>query len=366
MRFLFTFFIGCIIFFKSSICLGQMDSLQNKLLALADKKFILIPGATYSPETNFVFGFAGLYKLDLRWRDTRHREPHFRFAGSYSLKNQLSLDFGYRIASKNEKFASFGEIGYSKYPNSYFGHGNDISYDTSERYTPRSLRLRFNGLYRVNKYFSIGPRYQFDNYYKVDKINGGIMDSDNILGKDGGLASGLGFIVNSDLRNSIFIPSKGYFAIFRNVYFKKAFGSDFDFTSYQYDLRKYFLIKKKHVFAVQHYGEYSQGDVPFFQLPTFGGSYRMRGHFNGAYRDKNAILFQADFRYRLSKYFVWSVFSGMGWVNEDASKFHWPQNRISLGSGIRFYTPSSGLAFRFDYAFARENSGFYIGLGEAF
>jgi outer membrane protein assembly factor BamA len=351
---------------KTSICLGQIDSLQAKILSLADKKILIIPGVTYSPETNFVFGVASLYKLDLSWKDSTDRESYLRFAGSYSLNNQVALDLGYRIASKKERFVSFGEIGYSKYPNSYFGHGNEINYDTSERYTPQSLRLRFNGLYRINKFLSIGPRYQFDNYYSVDKIKNGILDSDEILGKEGGMSSGLGYIITSDRRNSIFIPSKGYYAIFRNVFFRNMVGSDFDFTSFEYDIRKYIPVRKKHVLALQHYGEYTMGDVPFYELPSLGGSYRMRGHFTGAYREKNITMFQADFRYRLSKYFVWSTFGGVGWLNKDASKFHWPDNRISIGTGIRFYTPSSGLAFRFDYAFARENSGFYIGLGEAF
>jgi len=355
-----------LLFLKSSICFAQLDSLQSMFLSLADKDFILVPGVSYSPETDFEFGIASIYKLNLPWKDSADRESYLKFAGSYSLKNQVSLDFGYRIASKKEKFVSFGEIGYSKYPNSYFGHGNNIDYDSSEKYTPSFLRLRLNGLFKINDHLSIGPRYQFDNYYSVDKRLNGILSNDQVMGRDGGMSSGLGYIINSDRRNSIFIPSKGYYAIFRNVYFDKEVGSDFDFVSYEYDIRKYFRIKKKHVLALQHYGEYTNGDVPFFELPTFGGSYRMRGHFSGAYRDKNIALFQADFRYRLSKYFVWSTFSGIGWVNENASKFHWPQNRISVGTGLRFYAPSSGLAFRVDYAFARENSGFYIGLGEAF
>ena len=360
-RILFILFI-----LNTSTCVAQLDSLQSKLLSIADKDFILVPGISYSPETSFEFGVASIYKLNLPWRDSMDRESYLKFAGSYSLNNQVSLDLGYRIASKKEKFVSFGEIGFSRYPNSYFGHGNQISYDSSEKFTPTFLRLRLNGLYKINKYLFVGPRYQFDNYYSVDKKDNGILSNDLILGKNGGMSSGLGYIVNSDRRNSIFIPSKGYYMIFRNVFFDKALGSDFDFVSYEYDLRKYFLIKKKHVLALQHYGEYTNGDVPFFELPTFGGSYRMRGHFAGAYRDENITLFQADFRYRLSKYFVWSTFTGIGWVNQDASKFHWPQNRISVGTGLRLYTPSSGLAFRFDYAFARENSGFYIGLGEAF
>lgn len=345
---------------------AQVDSLKSRLLKIADKKFLITPGVSYSPETDFLFGIASIYKLTPKWKDSADRESYLRFASSYSLKKQFSVDLGYRIASNKERFVSFGEIGYSKFPNTYFGHGNGIDYDSSEKYTPTSIRLRLNGLIKISPWLSIGPRFQFDNYRKVEYLDSGILFHDAVQGKHGGMAAGLGYIVNSDKRNSIFIPSEGYYAIFRHVFFRDWVGSDFDFNLYQYDLRKYIKLNKKHVLAIQHYGHYTSGDVPFYQLATFGGSYRMRGHFSGAYRDKNASLFQMDFRYKLSKYFVWSVFSGIGWIEEDISKIKWSDNRISLGSGLRLYAPSSGLAFRLDFAFARENSGIYFGIGEAF
>lgn len=350
----------------STTVLAQMDSLQDRLLKLADRKFLITPGVSYSPETDFSFGIASLYKLIPKWKDSTDRESYIRFASAYTLKQQFSVDLGYRIASRKEKYVSFGEIGFSRFPNTYYGHGNAVDYDVSERYTPTFVRLRLNGLAKVTSWLSVGPRFQLDNYQKVQIQDSGLLFSDDVLGKEGGMAAGLGYLLNSDKRNSIFIPSKGYFAVFRHVFFREAFGSQFNFNLYQYDLRKYINIRKKHVLALQHYGHYTSDGVPFFQMATFGGSYRMRGHFAGAYRDKNATLFQADFRYRLSKSFVWSVFTGIGWVKDDVSKFHWPENRISMGTGLRLYAPSSGLAFRLDLAFARENRGIYFGIGEAF
>jgi hypothetical protein len=335
-------------------------------MSLADKKFVVLPGLGYSPETKLIFGVGSLYKLDVPWKDSADRDGVLNFNASYSLNKQFTSELGYWIASKKEKYVSYGEVGYNKFPLKYYGHGNEVNYDTSELFTPRYIRFRFTGLAKVNSWLAVGPRFQFDNVKDLTVKDNGILAMDNVLGKEGGKVSGAGYVLNSDKRDANFIPSKGHYLEFRHVFFRDVFGSDFSYDMYQYDLRKYVKISKKHVLALQHYGHYTSGDVPFFEMARFGGTYRMRGHYQGTYRDKNATLFQVDYRHKLSKRFVWSAFGGMGWVNENIKDFRFEDNRISVGTGIRLYSQISKLAFRFDFAFARDNSGFYIGMGEAF
>lgn len=94
-----------------------------------------------------------------------------------------------------------------------------------------------------------------------------------------------------------------------------------------------------------------------------------RGYFQGRYRDRQLLAFQAEYRLPV----VWRIgavaFASAGqvgdvWGNIGMDRFH-----TALGGGIRFLVvPDEGVNIRADFAygFSVESGSFYLSFGEAF
>ncbi|HTD40879.1 MAG TPA: hypothetical protein VK671_09680, partial [Mucilaginibacter sp.] len=110
---------------------------------------------------------------------------------------------------------------------------------------------------------------------------------------------------------------------------------------------------------------------PFYLLPALGNDEMMRGYYNGRYRDRNFIAGQTELRYRIWDRVAIVGFLGTGEVAH--SSFSLNALKPDYGGGIRyFFDTEKGLSVRADYGIGEKvpgesrQSGFYIGLGQAF
>ncbi|WP_410966541.1 BamA/TamA family outer membrane protein, partial [Salmonella sp. SAL04182] len=168
-----------------------------------------------------------------------------------------------------------------------------------------------------------------------------------------------------DDRDFIPNPRKGQYATLRYTHFAPDVGSDTRFDEYQLHYSRYHAVNDKDVLAWEADGAFTQGDVPWNMLPLLGSNHRMRGYYEGRYRDKNAISGQLEYRHKLS----WRH-GVVGWVGEGtmgSSLHHLDDGRWlpSAGVGYRFeFKPRVNV--RLDYGVGKASSGFYFQVGEAF
>jgi outer membrane translocation and assembly module TamA len=149
--------------------------------------------------------------------------------------------------------------------------------------------------------------------------------------------------------------------------FSPSFGSDFAYDLNWIDARRYFDFKKDRVVAAQVYARLSNGAVPFFHMSQLGGNQRMRGYFEGRYRDKQLIGWQAEYRTPLFWRIGLAAFAGNAVIAESISILQWKHIRTAVGGGIRVRIDKERkINLRLDYAVSREGSGFYVTIGEAF
>lgn len=113
------------------------------------------------------------------------------------------------------------------------------------------------------------------------------------------------------------------------------------------------------------------GSSPFYLMPALGNDEMMRGYYNGRYRDRNFIAGQTELRYRLDA--RWGVVGFLGAGEVFHSSFSFNQLKPNYGGGLRyFFDVEKGLSVRADYGIGQKvageqrQSGFYIGLGQAF
>jgi outer membrane protein assembly factor BamA len=214
----------------------------------------------------------------------------------------------------------------------------------------------------------VGAGLDFANYSKVKHDSNSILKQINAIGLEGGF--NLGFSVGAayDTRNNRYNATTGSYFLFTSTFYSKALGSKYSFTKMSLDLRKYIPIARKLTFALQLSTDYSDNDVPFYELSMLGGDSKMRGYYLGALRDKVLVDGQAEIRLPIWKSFGVATWVGSGRVAPGYHDLSFQDFWISYGIGLRVKVDTKhNTNLRFDYGFGNKNiHAFNIGFAEAF
>lgn len=340
---------------------GGVDSIATK------NRLFVVPIAFFAPETNWGFGAAGIYTFRLKGESAFSNPSQIQLGFAYTLNKQVLLYLPFQFFKKEQTYKLYGELGYYLYTYQFYGIGNDTKEESMEFYDVDFPRFRMNLLKQIYPNFFVGGRYWLDDFKIKEVAAGGILEQESISGKAGGLLSGFGLVFNYDNRDNIFFPTKGSLTelvAFRNGNY---LGSDFNFSKLYLDASNYWGFNKQ-VFALNVYAELTGGDVPFNQLSLLGGPKKMRGYFEGRFRDKHYLSFQLEYRFPL--YWKWLrgvLFSGVGDVANRLSDFSIAEAKLSYGGGLRILVNKEEKVYiRLDAGFGKGSSGYYITIGEAF
>lgn len=328
--------------------------------------YIVIPALFYTPETKIAGGLSIIaYFRGNRPAESRPStvQPTLIFTQKKQITSSLKIerylfDDAYRLNL---------ETGYKKYPDSFFGIGQNTKDSMEEQFTPNIFELTTTLYKRFNGSVHLGLIYAF-RHDKIDKVESqGLLSQKNIAGSEGGQSSGLGVVINLDTRNNIFYPEEGRFYQASFTVFNKNLGSDFNFSNTIFDLRNYYPLRKKTVLALQGYASFIAGAAPFQLLSKFGGEDMMRGYFEGRFRDKHALIVQMEVRQRLLGRFGFVGFLGAGQVANTLKQVDLNKFKLSAGFGFRFkLSKNEGINARVDFGFIGGSPGPYVTINEAF
>ena len=347
--------------------------MTNELRAHSDSTsqkptFAVLPVVYFTPETSWAFGVGAVsnFKLGEKIEDTFESQVAVGFA--YTLFDQILSFSSWRIFTEDNKNLFSGELGWYDYVFFFYGVGNEVKEEERESYDARLPRLRFDYLRKVNPQLYAGFRYHYDNFdiKKTEPL--GLLESGNFTGVEGGRVSGIGPMIYFDSRDSQLYPTSGTYAESSLQYFNKALGSEYRYWRWVVDLRKVHPIKENQHFVWQAYSEIQAGDPPFFTISQMGGNRRMRGLFEGKFRDKNMAVLQAEYRWRFLPRWGLVGFTGMGNVYSNERPFQFKNTIATYGLGGRFQLSNrSKLNLRLDFAHSPgEEFRFYLTFGEAF
>jgi outer membrane protein assembly factor BamA len=328
---------------------------------------IVLPVLSYSPETKFNFGVGGRYIFRLSKKKPVSRPSSITMYLSYTQLKQFTFELEPDIYLKNEDYHFSAFFSFSRYTYKFFGIGNNTPADWEEYYTTRNMILEMEFRRKIRTKLYAGIFYEYLKSNITDVESGGLIEKGDIPGSGKGHISGLGVQLNWDARDNIYYPKKGFYYFLSLSTFRKAFGSDYDFTRWNLDFRRYFCLFSKHVLAFQGYVNTIHGDPPFQKMSLLGGTNLMRGYYMGRYRDKNMIAFQMEYRLPVWKRWGLAGFAGFGDVADSFSHLSLKNFKYSLGFGIRFLLlKKENLNIRFDFGFGRDSSGVYLTVEEAF
>ena len=112
--------------------------------------------------------------------------------------------------------------------------------------------------------------------------------------------------------------------------------NDFNFFRFSIDATTYLSKKPGGVWALNGWLVANSGDVPFQQLAFIGGPKKMRGYFEGRFRDKNLWTLQAEYRMKIRRRFGAVVFAAAGAVGPELHRLFSQQPHATFGAGLRF------------------------------
>ena len=356
--------IFLILFLLPTICKSSVDDSLPQGVA---SRLFIFPFILLSPETKWGFGAAGAFFFKTNNKEENLRTSDINVVSLYTLRKQVVIVLGSTIFFSGENEIFRGQSSYSYYPDKFWGLGNDSPDSFKTDYSLKQFFLNPQFIIRTYEKLFVGASVEVQNVTNFSFKSGSIFDSPNILGKRGGFTAGLGILFTLDTRNNAYSPSKGEFAELNITRFTKVLGSDFDFTSYTFDLRRFYPFGKNRVIGIQGFSKFNFGKTPIRNLSMLGGNEIMRGYYKGRYADRNMIAFQAELR----QYLFWRLglvaFVSTGQVSNKLNELGLNDFHLAGGGGLRIMLhKKEKLNLRVDVGFAENSTGVYVIMKEAF
>lgn len=335
--------------------------------SIPHRKLIAFPAVVRSIETDWSFGGAGSFTFRLG-KDSTTRTSSRQLLGLYSIRKQFILGSEGTVYFPGEQYILYFQGSYSYFPDKFWGIGPNAPDNAQENYVFKQFYLYPHLQRKIWGNFFVGIMYEYQKLLHVDYKAGGLFDQQNVLGRKGYHISGVGLSLTLDNRNHAFVPNRGILIQMIVNRFTPVLGSDYTYTNISFDGRKYIGLGGRHVLALQGYFFFNIGDVPLRSMASLGGSTSMRGYYDGRYRDKHQVVFQAEYRFPLFRRLGGVLFGNYGDVSNHVSDFDFQHFKHSYGGGLRFaLNRRERLNIRVDYGWGKGRShGLYFTLGEAF
>lgn len=349
-----------------TVCLGQEAN------APADSSrsgtSVLFPVLGYTPETKFLAGATYLRFFQLGGPEDTSRHSMLSPLLVVTTRKQIIIQLGSDLYWANGLRHAVIAPEYQLFPDTFFGMGRDTRDADKEDYTSEQVALNLLFERRVLDDFFLGVTYGLKVHRITETEADGLLESGQFRGTGRTFLSVPGIKLSWDSRDHTLSPGRGVFAQSEIKFSQTELGSDFRYTEFIVDLRKYWPLGGGGTFAAQVNSKTVIGEPPFFILPRLGGYEGLRGYLSSRYPDQARLFARMEWRSpQLWKRFGCAVFAGYGDVAPSVDKLTTSAQLYTYGAGLRFLlSPREKVNVRIDMGFGNGDSGLYVGLGEAF
>lgn len=328
------------------------DSTHTKTFSI-----LPVPAFGYSPETRTYIGAVTLFTIN-PYKDSLTRTSNAKLEFNYTWNKQIIIETGWNYFFKEEKLFTKGLVQYSKFPDRYWGIGNNTAESNELLYSSNRIVADAYGFKRIGKGLFTGPNVKYISYTNVSADT--VIPYPELKSNS---SFGIGYSVVKDTRNNLLNATEG-------VYLNLQLGYVFQqqYTEALLDARYYKTWDSKYTLATRFVSDMNFGNVPFYDMAYLGGDKFVRGYYYGRYRDKQLSTLQTEFRFKAIWRFGAAVFGGISQVYPNYSAFAIGNVKYNYGGGIRFEIDrKEHINLRLDYAVGEGgNNGFYISFGESF
>jgi hypothetical protein len=380
MKKLFTVFILSLSVFSANAQIKWLPKFINKMYFDNDStkhsSFVVLPVLSSAPETGVEIGGAGLYSY---YSDTS-RKTFTKVSNIYgyatvTTKGQSRFSLSTTYFSPANEWHVYSAVSYIHFPFNFYGIGNNTRKANGELIDEKRFKFNVDAEKLITKqlYAGIvagGFNYKYAN---ADPASSFFETDPQVHNRSGGASVFIGPSLIFDSRDNNTYTTKGaiitaYYNLMHGILSNNNYIGGFLNIEYS----QFFKLSRKFILGVDIQEQsLTGGQSPFYLLPTLGSDEMMRGYYNGRYRDRNFIAGQTELRYRIFDRIGIVGFLGTGEVAH--GDFSINSLKPNYGGGLRyFFDTEKGLSIRADYGIGEKvagearQSGFYIGLGQAF
>ena len=333
-----------------------------------DGSLVLLPVLGYTPDTGLLLGGLALRFFHLEPPDEDARPSVISPVVVYTLKNQVMVFLGTDLNWGGNRWHAGLMPSYQKFPDDFYGIGRDTPVDPLESYTPE--QFAFEGMIerRVAGDLRLGIGYQVAKHQLLETEPGGALAGGQVAGTGTSVLSAPGLLAGWDSRDNTWSPRRGLWLQTGLSFYRDAWGSDYHYTESFVDLRRYWPTGERSSLALQAVGRDIDGVAPFFRLPRLGGQNGLRGYAGGRFIDDTMVMVRTEWRTGpVWKRFGAVAFAGMGDVAPGVGDLTTAAGLTTWGLGLRWLVNTEEkVNVRMDFGFGKDDSGFYLSLGEAF
>jgi hypothetical protein len=352
---------------------SRLDSTGTKNTHLY---FTGAPIIEYTTATGFSPGIAGnaAFKTSVK---KKTNTSSLLGAVKYTQKRQFLAPVQSSIWTPGNKFNLLGDWRYLNYPQDTYGFGE---YTTlKDKYIVNFQQLRFHEivLRNIGNNLYLGAGYQLDYHWDITETDvqpGRITDFEKYGFNKTSTSSGIVLNILYDSRENSINPEGGsYFISIQFLQNATLLGSNTNWNSVMFDMRKYIKMPFKSVLALWFYSVLTlSGNPPYLDLPATGSdTYNNtgRGYEQDRFTGKKMVDLEAEFRFNISRN---RLIGGVVFANAESFS-ELASNRLevispAVGCGLRInFNKFSKTNVCVDYGIGTNGSmGFAGNLGEVF
>lgn len=329
---------------------------------LAERHLETLTGGM-GPGTGFAFGlrifadefFSPRVRLEAPLRYSTNRYQQYGATFGFSLAGDRALFFdlhGQFRARPQEDFYGIGRASVEADRTSYYLRDRSAGASLGSEFGPTRLEFSFR-------------------FTRAEIFRGrdkGFPSTEELFPDLPGLASGsallsYGVRASTALLDDPADPHRGVRWAGRFLWNDSTDGGGFRFFDYGAEVEGYVPLGAGRTLALRGIGDFREpragGEIPFYLLPHLGGGQTMRGFREFRFRDRAAVLFNAEYRYAIWKYMDFVAFLDEGQVAPRPGAFTWRGFRTGYGGGLRV-KGRKGVALRFDVGRSSEGTRFYF------
>lgn len=296
----------------------------------------------------------------------------------FTQRRQFTLPVVSTIWAKDDSYLFVGDTRFYVYPQSTYGLGSNSNIGDEQPMRYNLLRVSEVALKRIYDNFFLGIGYRLEKHWNIsskDPMDGAPSDYLQYGATTKSSSSGISLNALFDSRDISVNASKGFYAAIQYYNYTKLLGSNGNWQSIVFDLRKYYRFPEgsDNVIAFWSYDWIVlRGRPPYLDLPsTSWDTYSTtgRGYIQSRFRGAQMIYLETEYRFKITNN---GVLGGVVFLNGQSFSAA-PGSKLEsiqpgYGPGLRIkLNKASKTNLDIDYGFGRQGSnGLFLTVGEVF
>ena len=336
---------------------------SNDVKPTKDFDISFIGGPHYSSDTKFGIGAvaAGVYRADRSDSITQPSNISIYFDATTSLFFKLGVRGTHFFPGDRCRWSY--DVNFASISTKFWGIGYEscVNDDNAAKYKYLTSRAETEFVWRTLPGLYIGPKIAFDyvngrDFEKPELWNGENHRTFNL---------GAGVTIQYDTRDNMTATTRGLYLKLEQLFNPRFLANKYAFSQTELTASSFHPLWKGAILATNLHARFTYGNTPWGLLSTLGGSYTMRGYFEGRYRDKSEIDLCLELRQHIWRRNGAVVWVGGGTIFPEFSAMRLSQLLPNYGVGYRWEFKRF-INVRLDLGFGKGQTGFIFSINEAF